>query len=375
MCYIHNMPLIMCALAGVVNALKTITNFLARYALFFGFHLSCQNLNCVMRKFYLQLLCAVICTFSIVSCQQQATHPEERATVQTENEEEEENEEYDGPAERDQLEFDKTKDPALGYVPTDRLWNALNYTENLKRSNANKVAALLWIERGPIYDSVGPSNGNTRAGNGYTAGRIRAVLVDTLNDPTGNTVFTGGVAGGVWRCTNFLSAVPNWVAINDFFDNLAIASIAQDPTNPSIMYFATGEATSNADAVFGKGVWKSIDKGITWSLLPSTANYIRNYKIACDAAGNVFVAARLTTTPASQTAGLLRSKDKGATWTNITPSNLTSNSNCTDIEISSTGKLHGAFGYLGTIVNHRYTTDPANVTSATWLSSTGLREG
>lgn len=319
----------------------------------------------------MHLFCAVLCTFGVISCQQ-ATHPESPAIVQSESGEEE-NEEYDGPAERDQLEFDKTKDPALGYVPYDRLWNALNYTEDLKKADANKVAALLWVERGPIYDSVGPSNGNTRAGNGYTAGRIRAVLVDTLNDPTGNTVFTGGVSGGLWKCTNFLSPIPNWVAVNDFFDNLAVSSIAQDPTNPAIMYFATGEATSNADAVFGKGVWKSTNAGATWTLLPSTANFIRNFKIACDAAGNVYVAARLTTTPASQTAGLLRSKDKGLTWTNITPTGLTSNANCTDIEFSSTGKLHASFGYLGTIVNHRYTNDPANVTSATWSASTGIR--
>jgi trimeric autotransporter adhesin len=323
-----------------------------------------------MRKFYLQLLCAALCTFTVISCQQ-ATHPESPATVQSENEEEED-EGYDGPAERDQLEFEKTKDPALGYVPYDRLWNALNYTESLKKGNANKVAALLWIERGPVYDSVGPSNGNTRAGNGYTAGRIRAVLVDTLNDPTGNTVFTGGVSGGLWKCTNFLSGTPNWVAVNDFFDNLAVSSIAQDPTNPSIMYFATGEATSNADAVFGKGVWKSVDKGATWTLLPATANYIRNFKIVCDAAGNVYLAARLTTTPASQTAGLLRSKDKGVSWTNITPTGLV-NSNCTDIEVTSNGKLHAAFGYLASTVQHRYTTDPANVTPATWQASTGIR--
>lgn len=324
-----------------------------------------------MRKFYLHVLCAMLCTFSIISCQQ-ATHPELPVTVQ-ENQDEEETEEYDGPAERNLLEFEKTKDPALGYVP-DRLMAAIDYTENLKRANANKVdAALLWIERGPNYDSVGPSNGNTRAGNGYTAGRIRAVLVDTLNDPTGNTVITGGVSGGLWKCTNFLSGIPNWVPVNDYLDNLAISSICQDPTNPSIMYFATGEATSNADAVFGKGVWKSTNAGASWTLLPSTANFIRNYKIVCDAAGNVYLGARITTTPAVQSAGLLRSKDKGVTWTNITPVNLTSNGNCTDLEISSTGKLHASFGYLGTIVNHRYTADPANVTSADWLSGAGIR--
>ncbi|MER3469906.1 MAG: hypothetical protein C4330_00840 [Chitinophagaceae bacterium] len=74
-------------------------------------------------------------------------------------------------------------------------------------------------------------------------------MVDTLNDPSGNTVLVGGIAGGLWRCTNFLSQIPNWRAINDYMDNLAISSICQDPAHPNIMYLSTGEATSNADAV------------------------------------------------------------------------------------------------------------------------------
>ncbi|HYF30878.1 MAG TPA: hypothetical protein VD993_07150 [Chitinophagaceae bacterium] len=325
-----------------------------------------------MRKFYSLFLCAAICTFFSVSCHQQSTHPEVAVANQTE----EEDEGYDGPAERAQLEFDMTKDPALGYVPYDRLITAINYTENLKRENANRTSALLWVERGPIYDSVGPSNGNIRGGGGYTSGRIRAVLIDTLNDPTGNTVFAGGITGGLWKCTNFLSPIPNWQSVNDYFDNMGIASICQDPSNPSIMYFATGEATSNADAVLGAGVWKSTNSGNTWTRLPSTTTFIRNYKILCDNAGNVYVAARPTTTPVAQPSGLLRSKNGGVLWENITPTGLTSNSVCTDIEISSTGKLHASFGYLGTIVNHRYTSDPANVLPGSgWNAGTGIRTG
>ena len=286
---------------------------------------------------------------------------------------EEEHEGYDGPAERSLLEFEKTKDPSLGYVPIERLWTAMDYTENLKRENNYRTLSLLWIERGPIFDSVGPANGNGRGGGGgftggYTSGRITAVFVDTLGDPTGNTVFCGGVAGGLWKCTNFLSATPNWIAVNDFLSNLAIASICQDPTNANIMYFSTGEGTLNADAVKGNGVWKSIDHGSTWTILPTSSTFTRSFKILCDASGNVFLA--------TGGFGLRRSNDKGGTWTNITPAGLTaSNPNwCTDIEISSTGKLHASFGYVGTIINYRYTTTPATVSSgAGWNTGVGIR--
>ncbi len=290
--------------------------------------------------------------------------------------------EYDSPMERDRQEAEKMIDPALGYVPYDRLYDAMVATENFKNRNINSPQnsnALNWIERGPIYDSVGPSNGNGRGGGtgvtgAYTAGRIRAFLLDTLNDPTGNTAFCGGVSGGLWKCTNFLSTIPNWTPVNDFFDNLAIASICQNPASPSIIYFATGEATSNADAAFGKGIWKSTNAGASFSLLPSTSNYIRNYKIACDAAGNVYIACRPTTTPSAQPNGLVRSLDGGNTWVNITPSGLTSNAVCTDIEFTSTGNLNAMFGYLGTVVNQRVTTSPATVTPTSgWIAGNGFR--
>lgn len=292
-------------------------------------------------------------------------------------------ESYSGPAQRDSLDFEKIKDPSLGYAPTARLWRAIEYTEHQKEVYSSARQSLNWVERGPVYDSVGISNGNGRGGStgftgGYTSGRIRAVLVDELNDPSGNRVLAAGVSGGLWISTNFLSPNHQWRPINDYMDNLAVTSITQDPNHPNVMYMSTGEATSNADAVFGKGVWKSTDAGLSWKFLPSTANLIRNFKIITDAAGNIYLASRILTTPVVQTMGLLRSKDGGNTWTNITPSNLTSsNAICTDIEISKSGRLHASFGYATagatSVVNHRYTDDPANVTTAGWSASTGIR--
>ena len=300
------------------------------------------------------------------------------------HEAEEENEMYDGPMARDLFEAERIKDPALGYVPYDRLAVAINRTEQLKNTLNRTYLPLTWIERGPIYDSVGPSNGNGRGGGtgstlgGYTSGRIRAFLLDTLNDPTGNTAIAGGVAGGIWRCNNFLSAEPNWTIVDNSFSNLAIGSLGQDPSNPLIMYVSTGEPTSNADAVYGNGIYKSTDGGLSFQLLPSSTNFRRSFKVGCDAAGNVYLAARFTTIPVVQSQGMFRSTDGGATWVDITPTDLTAtNKTCTDFEITASGFLNATFGYAtgvaNTVVNQRYTANPATVTPATWSAGTGFR--
>lgn len=332
-----------------------------------------------MKKIYfpfiaLALMAGIFLAFS-------KTHHINTTHLTARSSDQEEDEGYDGPAERDAFEFEQIKDPALGTVPGERLWNALEYTNALKAANDFADISVLWTERGPIYDSVGPSNGNGRGGGsgvtgGYTSGRMAAILVDTLNDPSGNTVFCGGINGGLWRCTNFLSAVPNWQLLDDYFDNMAISSICQDPTNPSIMYFATGEPTANADAVNGKGIWKSTNKGLSWVQLSGTINFIRSFKILCDKDGYVYLAARVTVAsgsiPTSQPVGLLRSKNGGISWTDITPNNLTSNNvTCTDIEYTSTGWLHASFGYStgGTSgrISYRLTNHPADAsTSAGW---------
>jgi trimeric autotransporter adhesin len=316
-----------------------------------------------MKKIYnLVLLCFFSTGIFLVSCNQ-SSDKNELITGGFD-----EKDGYDGPAERDMLEFEKTKDPATGRVPKEILLEAMEQTETLKNTEAARLLGMNWIERGPIYDSVGPANGNIRGGFGnpagtYTSGRMRAVLIDPL-DATGNTVWVGGVNGGIWKTTNLLDPVPLWQNINDFFDNMAISSICIDPSNPNIMYFSTGEPTDNADGVSGLGIWKSTNHGVTWSQLLSTTAFTLTFKLLCDNSGNLYAAMRGGN-------GLRRSSDGGNTWTYISPLG----SSATDIEISSTGTMHVAQGYFrataGT-ATHFYTTTPSTVTTATWSSSTGL---
>lgn len=103
-----------------------------------------------------------------------------------------------------------------------------------------------WIERGP--NNVG--------------GRVRAVMFDP-NDAINETVYAGGVSGGLWKNTNISNSTSTWVRVN-IPENLAISSIAYDPNNTNVFYVGTGESYVGGD-VNGDGLWKSSDGGATWS--------------------------------------------------------------------------------------------------------------
>lgn len=314
-------------------------------------------------KKYLYLL-SLAFMFSIAGC-----NHESKLEI-----EEEEGEEYDNPKAREQQEFNKTFDPALGIVPMDRLPDAMEYVHSQQSLYTYDGVTTPWVERGPIYDSVAGGNGRGQnsgsAAGTYTSGRLKAFCVD-LSDATGNTVFAGGVNGGIWKCTNFMStATPNWIPVGDYLSNLSILSICQNPANKDIFYAATGEPPYITNSPRGNGLYKSIDHGLTWSPVVNAANTpntttIRNgYKVLCDAAGNVY--------HATYGSGLRRSLDGGKTWAIITPTGV--GTNCCDIEISKNGKLHASFGDNGSgtssTLYYRYTANPATVAAGSWSSAT-----
>lgn len=273
---------------------------------------------------------------------------------------------YTGMREAMEQEYEQTKDVKLGYVPMFRLVNEVYKNELARRSGRqSRVSALTWTERGPTTNSVGPSNGNLRgpANNAVTSGRTRALWFD-LNDPSRKTVWLGAVSGGLWKTTDISASPANWTLISDYFDNLAVTAITQDPLNKNILYFGTGEKTFNTDAVRGGGIWKSVDNGNTWNLLPGTQNFWNVSRIVCDAAGNVYVA-----TIGSN--GIQRSTDGGVSWTNITPDGLSTR--VTELRLSTTGRLHIVCGYLNypnatplVPTGHRFTDNPATVGPLTW---------
>ena len=161
-------------------------------------------------------------------------------------------------------EWELTMNPEKGR-PTPE--NLEDIREQLNAEMSERVpgdaADNNWISRGP--DNVG--------------GRTRAIMFDP-NDATNETVFAGGVSGGLWKNTNISNANSTWTRVN-IPENLNISTIISDPNSSTTFYIGTGESYVAGD-VNGDGVWKSSDSGATWTKIFGGISGATSFQSASD---------------------------------------------------------------------------------------------
>jgi hypothetical protein len=156
------------------------------------------------------------------------------------------------------------------------------------RTKSNGV--IEWKERGP----------------NNVPGRTRGLIVDP-DDPAKNTWYAGSVGGGVWKTTNGGS---NWTLITPDLPNLATTVLAMAPSNPNTIYLGTGEGFGNVDRIRGMGMFKSTDRGQTWSYLSSTNTFSDINRAIVDPANeNIVVVATNN--------GIYRTTNGGTSWTKV----------------------------------------------------------
>ncbi|MBF0343810.1 MAG: VCBS repeat-containing protein [Nitrospirae bacterium] len=191
-----------------------------------------------------------------------------------------------------------------GLVKPDGLINATKQRQALLTSKANKPRGAGISQT--AWSSIGPGN---------VGGRVRSIVIHPTDT---SKMWAGSVAGGIWKSTD---GGGSWSAVNDFMSNLAISTMALDPSNPNVMYAGTGEGFFNVDALRGYGVFKSTDGGNTWSHLSATTPnsntssvdyswyYVNRLAVATN---GVILAA--TSGAYSNYGTIYRSTDGGTTW-------------------------------------------------------------
>ena len=122
-----------------------------------------------------------------------------------------------------------------------------------------------WVHRGPY--NVG--------------GRTKGIMWDP-NDSTNETVFAGGISGGIFKNKSISNQNSPWVLVDETLpQNLAVSSITYDPNDTKTFYVGTGESYTGGDAL-GNGLWKSTNGGDSWEKVmggDTSASYESGYNV------------------------------------------------------------------------------------------------
>jgi photosystem II stability/assembly factor-like uncharacterized protein len=114
------------------------------------------------------------------------------------------------------------------------------------------------------WRSIGPVPDSTFRG----IGRVSQIAIHPSN---GNVLIAGAAGGGVWRTSN---GGASWGPRMELQPTLTIGAVAIAPSNPSIMYAASGEDGGDWNPAWsGVGIYRSSNGGSTWTLMtrvPST---------------------------------------------------------------------------------------------------------
>ena len=93
------------------------------------------------------------------------------------------------------------------------------------------------------------------------SGRVAAIAVLPTNP---NLVYVGAATGGVWKSTN---RGLTWKPIFDDQPVASIGAIAVHPRRPEVVWVGTGEGNPRNSTSVGRGIYKSLDGGRTWSFM------------------------------------------------------------------------------------------------------------
>jgi photosystem II stability/assembly factor-like uncharacterized protein len=156
---------------------------------------------------------------------------------------------------------------------------------------------------GMEYRSVGPFRGGRVTAVGGFADRPYSFLMGT----------TGG---GVWLTED---AGETWENITDgFLDVGSVGAVTVAPSDPNVVYVGTGSAGIRGNISTGRGVWRSTDRGKTWTFVGlRDAGLIGKIEVDPRNPDVAFVAALGNAFGKNPERGVFRTRDGGASWEKV----------------------------------------------------------
>ncbi|HEY4109465.1 WD40/YVTN/BNR-like repeat-containing protein [Puia sp.] len=130
-----------------------------------------------------------------------------------------------------------------------------------------------------------------------------------------NVFYIGVNNGGVWKTTDFGRT---WDPIFDSQPTGSIGDVAVAPSDPNIVYVASGEGIQRPDLSVGNGIYKSTDAGKTWTHLGLDAGQqMGGLAIDPHDPNRVFVAVLGHPYGPNPERGVYRSTDGGQHWEKV----------------------------------------------------------
>jgi photosystem II stability/assembly factor-like uncharacterized protein len=215
-------------------------------------------------------------------------------------------------------------------------------------------------DQGAVHsESLFTSGAWTFLGPGNIGGRTSTLLIDP-NDTS--TMYAAAVSGGVWKTT---SGGATWNAAGDAMANLAVNSLAFDPTNSRVIYAGTGEGyfrevvRGTALPIRGNGIFVTSDAGATWQQLPSTNNsdfdFVNDLAVSTHDPHRLYAATR---------SGVWRSSDSGLSWSAVLPAAV--NGGCLDLAFRGDTSNDYLLASCGTFAQATVYRNAAAETSGAW---------
>ena len=220
-------------------------------------------------------------------------------------------------------------------IPDRDFYKAYQYSETrLKKRTRGCTPNDAW-------HSIGPEN---------QGGRTIALAVDPQNP---DVIYAGSASGGLWRLTMHGSGY-SWEYIDTGFPVLGVNAIAINPDNSDEIYIGTGEVYGyqNSDGgiyvrttrgSYSIGLLKSTDRGVTWTKIIDWS-YQQKRSVLSLAINPL----NPKVVFAGTTEGTFRSTDAGATWQKVQTTVMTVDVDINPVDTNFVFISCGNLGSAGT---------------------------